>query len=273
MHTPVLLQEAIDQLNVIPNGRYIDATFGQGGYSQKIVSLGGRVLAIDLDHDQVKNFDKKENGLRVVQGNFKDIESIAYENEFAPVDGVVFDLGLSMDQLSGSKRGFSYKNLNDPLDMRIDIDQENTASQLIKGSSVNRLYEIFAKNSEEIYSQSIAEKVFYASRANRMKTVGDLIRAIDMATGSEGNTAVYRRIFQALRIEVNHEFENLKEGLAGAIKILNEKGRLVIVTFHSLEDRIVKNFVRSNGYKFLEKKPIRGKKKFERSAKLRVITI
>lgn len=278
MHTPVLLQQVIESLNISAHGKYIDATFGEGGYTREIHNHKGKVLAIDLDRSQLLSSDliKESNSLDsrlrgndivLVQGNFAEIEKIAKENDFFPVDGVIFDLGLSMKQYEDSKRGFSYKKLNEPLDMRIDNSFKLTARDLIKKSTINELYEIFAKNSEEIKSKEIAESI---KSAKKVELVRDLIYAIDRAVGYK-SSSVYARIFQALRIAVNGEFDNLKKGLEGAVNILNKNGRIVVVSFHSLEDRIVKNFVKERKLKFIEKKPIKGKRSFERSAKLRVI--
>ena len=267
MHTPVLLQQAIERLAVKKDGLYIDATLGEGGYSFEILRLGGKVLGIDLDINQISNIKSQISNIKLVNGNFADIEKIAKDNNFFPVDGVVFDLGLSMGQLGKLGRGFSYKNLADPLDMRINLTQELTAKDLIRKSVSERLYEILAKNSEEIKSKEIAEAI---KTARRMDTVSDLIKAIDRAVGYSSQS-IYARIFQGLRIAINDEFNNLKKGLQGAMNILKPEGRVVVVSFHSLEDRIVKNFVRENNLRFFDKKPIRGVRSFERSAKLRTI--
>lgn len=269
MHTPVLLQQAIESLNVVPDGQYIDATFGEGGYSSEIVKKGGKVLGIDLDISQILNHKSQIPNLKLVQGNFADIEKIALENEFNPVDGVVFDLGLSMGQLDNLGRGLSYRKQDEPLDMRLDMSNPTGAKDLIKSLTVDKLYDTLAKNSEELKSKEIAIEI---KARRRMETVGDLIRAIDRAVGYT-SSSVYARIFQALRIAVNNEFENLKSGLKGTLSITKPGGRIVIITFHSLEDRIVKNFARENNLKFLEKKPVRGVQSFERSAKLRTITL
>jgi len=275
MHTPVLLKEVIENLDIKAKGTYIDATFGEGGYSKAIIEERGRVLAIDLDEKQLSGskIGKIEN-LKMVQGNFSNIEKIAKENDYFPVDGIVFDLGLSMGQLDNSGRGFSYKKLMEPLDMRIDPNSKLTAFDLIRNATEDELYEIIARNSEELAAREIARTIKYGNHLKRINTVGNLIYAIDKAIGEKSNR-VYRKIFQALRIEVNHEFENLKKGLEGAVSILKKDGKIVIVTFHSLEDRIVKNFVRSRGLKFANKKPVISfsGRSFEKSAKLRVITL
>jgi 16S rRNA (cytosine1402-N4)-methyltransferase len=207
-----------------------------------------------------------------VEGNFGDIEKIAKENNFFPVSGIVFDLGLSMRQISQSGRGFSFKKLNEPLDMRMSLKTEMTAKYLLNHLSESELYDVFARNSEEINSQKIAHEIIIKRQFKKLETVEDLTNCIDKAIGEQDNSA-YKRIFQALRIQVNDEFENLKKGLIGAIKIIKDDGKIAVVTFHSLEDRIVKNFSKTQGIKLLNKKPIMNQRgrSFEKSAKLRVL--
>jgi len=204
---------------------------------------------------------------------FREIsEILTKENNFFPVDGVVFDLGLSMRQISQSGRGFSFKKLFEPLDMRMNSNNEMTAEYLLNHLSESELFDVFAKNSEEINSQKIAREVVIRRQSRRLEKVGDLIGCIDRAIGEIDNNA-YKRIFQALRIEVNDEFENLKNGLEGAMKIIKEDGKVAVVTFHSIEDRMVKNFSRGMGIKLLNKKVIMNRRgrSFEKSAKLRVL--
>lgn len=272
MHTPVLLEQVIEALEIKKDGLYIDATFGEGGYSQAILERGGKVLGIDLDKEQISNFQFSISNLKLVEGNFGDIEKISKNNNFFPVDGIVFDLGLSMRQINESGRGFSYKKLNEPLDMRMSIKSETKASDLVNHLSESELYEVFAKNSEEINSQAVAREIVVRRQSKKLETVNDLINCIDKAIGGQDKNA-YKRIFQALRIQVNDEFENLKNGLIGSAKIIKADGKIAVVTFHSLEDRIVKNFSKTQGIKLLIKKPIINKsgKSFERSAKLRIL--
>jgi 16S rRNA (cytosine1402-N4)-methyltransferase len=275
MHTPVLLDQVIETLEIKKDGLYVDATFGEGGYTEAILNKGGRVLGIDLDKDQLtKGLDSRLRGndIVLVQGNFGDIEKIAKENSFFPVDGIIFDLGLSMRQISQSGRGFSFKKFSEPLDMRMSTDMEMTAKYLLNHFSESELFEVFAKNSEEINSQKIAHEIIIKRQFKKLETVGDLTNCIDKAIGGQDNNA-YKRIFQALRIQVNDEFENLKNGLIGATKIIKDEGKIAVVTFHSLEDRIVKNFSKSQGLKLLNKKPITNKRgrSFEKAAKLRLI--
>ncbi|MGB9883393.1 MAG: 16S rRNA (cytosine(1402)-N(4))-methyltransferase RsmH [Microgenomates group bacterium] len=275
MHTPVLLQPVIESLNIKKDGLYIDATFGEGGYTKEILKRGGKVLALDWDKSQIDNFnfsylsDLEKKRLILVNANFADLEKIAKDNNFFPVDGVVFDLGLSMRQISESKRGFSYQKIDEFLDMRLNSSLKTTAAQLIKKLTEEELYQLLAKYSEEIRSKEIAHEI---KETKKINTVADLIGAIDRAIGFS-NKKVYARVFQALRIAVNKEFENLEKGLQAALKILKKTGRIVVVDFHSLEDRVVKNFARKNQLKFLKIKKIKNYCFFERSAKLRVITL
>lgn len=270
MHTPVLLNQVIEALDIEKGGLYIDATFGEGGYSRAIVEKGGKVLAIDLDKEQINNSEL--TNLKLVQGNFADVEKIAKENNFFPVDGIVFDLGLSMRQISQSGRGFSFKKLNEPLDMRMSTDTQLTAKYILNQFTQEELFEVFARNSEEINSEKIAHEIILKRQFKKLETVEDLIGCIDKAIGEVDNNA-YKRIFQALRIQVNSEFENLKGGLSGAMQTIKNDGKVAVVTFHSLEDRIVKKFSKSNGVKLLIKKPIvnRRGRSFEKTAKLRLL--
>lgn len=269
MHHPVLLKEVIEGLNVKKDGLYIDATFGEAGHSQEILKRGGKILGIELDESQIQNL----KNIKVVRGNFAEIEKIAKENKFHPVDGILFDLGLSMNQISLSGRGFSYKKPNEPLDMRISLLSTTTAADIVNSFPEDQLYEILAKYSEEINSGPIAHAVFRARTLSKIRTVSDMIRIINDSLGYK-NTKVYARVFQALRIAVNNDLDNLKKGLTGAVKVLKRNGRIVVITFQSLEDRIVKIFIKQNRLVQLNKKIIKSGSddNYERSAKLRIIT-
>ncbi len=272
MHTPVLLEESIKALNVRKDGRYIDATYGLGGHSRAIAQAGGLVLGIDWDQGNVANSTERGTPANVilVHGNYANIKKIAQENNWVPCQGIIFDLGLSMDQIRSSQRGFSYEARSEPLDMRIDISLKTTASDIINSSSEQELYDIFAKNAEEINSRSIAHAIYIARRLNAIVTVGGLIDAINSATKDRKAVA---RIFQALRVEVNDEFNNIRQGLLEGYEILDRDGRIVIITFHQSEDRIVKQYAREHGMKMLTAKPIKSSShaSFERSAHLRII--
>lgn len=297
MHTPVLLKEVIENLDIKKGGKYIDATFGEGGYSREILRLGGEVLGIDLDKGQLSSFSgepfnsaqgkrgdgqltsdtgktpsrfvRSFSGLRLILGNFADIEEIAKENDFFPVDGIVFDLGLSMRQIKESGRGFSYRKHHEKLDMRMDTSSGLTAGELIRKSSAEELHQILARNSEEIRSKKIA---FEIKKRKRMETVGDLLIAIDEVC-DHPNKSVYSRIFQALRVEVNDEFGNLRKGLKGAVNLLKKNAVISVVSFHSLEDRIIKSLFKDQKDKVKVSRIITKKdgKNYEKIAKLRII--
>jgi 16S rRNA (cytosine1402-N4)-methyltransferase len=277
MHTPVLLQNAVDALNVHEGGLYIDATLGEAGHFSELIKRGGKVLGIDWDQTQVNKAAEmfKTDKAQFVFGNYADIEEIARSKNFFPVDGVLFDLGLSMAQLREGNRGLSFKKTDEPLDMRINIEEEMTAADFLNTASEDELYEVFAKYSEDLDSQVIAHEV--VTRKRNIQTVGDItdvVRAAFQHCSQHHQHDLNRtltRIFQALRIVVNKEFENIKKGLNGAVQILKPDGVIAIISFHSAEDRIIKQFVRENGLKAVE--TVKGNKElsFERSATLRII--
>lgn len=275
MHTPVLLQAAVEGLNIKQGGFYIDATVGEGGHLLEISKQGGKVLGIDWDDKQIQNLElriKNYQNTKKVQGNFADIEKIAKANNFFPVDGVLFDLGLSTEQIQTAGRGFSYHKVNEPLDMRICSNLKTTAADIVNSFDQAELYEILAGYSEDINSLAISQAIIRTRAVKKINTVEDLLKIISEKIGIKDNRT-NARIFQALRIAVNHEFDNLKKGLNGALNILKNEGRIVVISFHSLEDRIVKQFAKKNNLKQINKKVIKGNRNigYERSAKLRVL--
>lgn len=280
MHTPVLLKETIDSLNIQSLGKYIDATLGEGGHAEEIIKRGGVVLGIDWDQNQIdRRVSKNKSGsIKFVRGNYADIGKIARENDFFPVDGVIFDLGLSMEQLSSNKRGFSYKKLKEPLDMRIGNELETTAADLLNSLEANELYDLLARYSEELDSKLIAEAIAN-KKGRQFEEVGDLVEVVKKTLSEckqrhqHDINKTLARVFQALRITVNNEFENIKKGLAEAVEVTKIGGVVAIITFHSLEDRVVKQFIRKNQLR--SEHTVRGSKElaFERSATLRIIHV
>lgn len=273
MHTPVLLQEVLEALEIKKNSLYIDATVGEGGHALKIAELGGKVLGIDIDLEQVQSLKFKIQSLRnirIVQGNYKDIERIAKKRGFFPVDGVLFDLGLSMRQIRKSGRGFSYNRPDEELDMRLADEEKSKAKDFLNSLDEDSLYEIFARFSEELGSRSIARAIVRSRSLKRIDKVGDLTETIDQAIGRK-DEKVYGRIFQSLRIAVNSEFKNMKKGIEGAYSLLRKNGRIAVITFHSLEDRLIKRIIQE--HEWLSEKPVINQSgaSYERSAKLRVI--
>ncbi len=278
MHTPVLLDQLVDGLKIVNGGQYIDATFGAGGDSLAIVQRGGTVLGIEIDEQMYKqgllkyaNLINQQKKLRLVLGNYRNIDKIARNNQFYPVNGIVFDLGLSMDQLNQPVRGFSFKNKSDILDMRLDTNSSVTAAQLINQSSADELYSNLARFCEEPQLWIIVQAIIKQRRHKLIKTVGDLRQAIDQVITDE-REKVYRRIFQGLRMMVNQELNNLKEALEKSLRLLKPEGRLAVISFHSVEDRLVKMTLKKQGARMIHKSVIRAKQplRFERSAKLRI---
>ncbi len=271
MHTPVLLQETIEALDVKKDKKYIDATFGEGGHSKEILKMGGIVLGIDWDAENIKKQKQRytlQKHVTLVEGNYGNIKSIAEKHNFAPCSGIIFDLGLSMEQIRESGRGFSYEKRSEPLDMRINTTLKIKASDIVNSYTKEELYEVLSRNAEEVNSRAIAAAFCVSRSIKKMEMVGDLIDSIERVSKS---LAVKARVFQALRVEVNNEYENIKNGLKGAMNILAKNGVLAVITFHPSEDRIVKNFAHEN--KYVLKGVVRGvrREKFERSAILRIM--
>jgi 16S rRNA (cytosine1402-N4)-methyltransferase len=250
-HSPVLLEEIKFYLNIKNGGKYIDATLGGGGLTQVLLDKGARVLGIDQDDDAIEycqnRYDKKL--VKIIKGNFKDIAKIAKQYGFVNIDGIVFDLGVSTHQLEKSKRGFSFQS-DERLDMRMDYAGKENAIEILNNFSEGDLYEIFTKYAEEFYSRAIAKHIVRARALMEIVTTGQLLKIIDRAIDSENKLigyrddknrrSIYARIFQSLRIEVNKELDNLALGLSGGLQIVKKDGRLVVISYHSLEDRIVK---------------------------------
>lgn len=255
MHIPVLLQEVLYYLDVRPGGRYIDATIGMGGHAKEIVKKGGMVLGIDRDPSVIPHlmqdpdlsasggrFRGNDNDIIVVQGSFSEIKRIAGENGFTEADGILFDLGMGSHQLDDPARGFSFQR-EGPLDMRYDRGltqtgrgQTRTAEYIVNIYSEKELVRIFREYGEERkFAKKVARAMVAARKIRPLETTTELYNLIK-------HPSTARRIFQALRIEVNQELENLEKALPQAVELLKGGGRLVVVSFHSLEDRIVKNF-------------------------------
>jgi len=243
-HTPVLLQEVLDFLRVERGGLYIDATLGGGGHTQQILQRGGRVLGLDVDQDAIehvlKNFGTG-NEIKIVKGNFKDIDTIALKEGFEKVNGILFDLGVSSHQFEEGERGFSFQK-DAVLDMRMDRDLQVRALDLLNGLTKKELYELFITYGEEHRALAISESIVRSRLVKPIETTGELVKIINKAVGQSNkgiNNAT--KVFQALRIAVNDELHVIEEALPKALELLGDKGRLIVISFHSLEDRIVKN--------------------------------
>lgn len=293
-HTSVLLKDTIENLNVEKDKKYIDATIGGGGQAEQILELGGIVLGIDCDQDAIDcvrdRIKNQELGIKerltLVRGNFRDIDKIAHLNRFDQVNGIIFDLGVSSYQLETANRGFSFQKIG-PLDMRMDQDLGVSAADLIKVLKKGELYELFTKLGEESRAGQLSSSIVRARRIKPIETTRDLALIIEKAVGMKhGATSAFARataskkVFQALRIAVNDELNSIKEALPKAVDLLPRNGRLLVISFHSLEDRIVKNlfleFASRGIGEVITKKPITPsslemeKNRRARSAKLRI---
>lgn len=260
-HIPVLLNEVLELLDPKQNKNYVDSTLGGGGYTEKLLEANapnGKVLSIDLDQAALDNakekFSKAGDRLTLVHGNFRDFDKLISRHQFTGIAGVVADIGLSSYQLDESERGISFQK-KELLDMRFDSSSDQPDARfLLHHRSVEELTKIFLDYSEEKYSYKIAQNIVKSIEKARaehgptnevLKYTTDLVEIIqDSLPKPEKHrwTDTARRIFQALRIEVNHELVNLETFLPKAFALLEPEGRLAVVTFHSLEDRIVKKY-------------------------------
>ncbi len=286
-HKPVLLGKTIDLLQIKPGKRYIDATLGGGGHTDRILSLGGRVLGIDVDQDAIDYVSQNINNKNLVlaKGNFVDLEKIAHLKGFEKVWGILFDLGVSSHQIDSSERGFSFLK-NGPLDMRMDKDSTIRAEYLVNVLGKGELYELFNRLGQESHASAVSRIIVSARRVKAIRTTDELLEVIAKAYGYTEELSDFdknkigQKVFQALRIAVNNELENIEKALPQAVSLLESGGRIAVISFHSLEDRIVKNafkeFERKNLGKIVTQKPIVADKEEVRlnsrskSSKLRV---
>jgi 16S rRNA (cytosine1402-N4)-methyltransferase len=247
-HVPVMLNEAINYLNIQPDGTYVDCTFGGGGHSRAILEkLGakGRLVAFDQDEDAKINLPSDERVLFVPQ-NFRHIARFLRLHNIEKVDGILADLGVSSHQFDEAERGFSIRYEAD-LDMRMDRRQEKTAASILNSYSTTQLHKLFEQYGEVTNSKTLANKIVEVRENAKLKTTEGFKNAI--AGIVKGNPNKYfAQVFQALRIEVNDELGALKELLEQSPGILKEQGRIVIITFHSLEDRLVKTFFKKGSF-------------------------
>lgn len=275
-HKPVMVKEVLEGLEVRSGKKYIDATLGGGGHSIEIVQRGGIVLGIDQDTEAIE-FTKQHGIGNIVHGNFRDIEKIAKENGFDDANGILFDLGVSSHQIDTPERGFSFRYPKAHLDLRMDPTRGVPASQEISHLSTEELYEVFAKYGEEKFARPIAHAFVSARRIRAITTVGDVVEIVEsVVKGRSDRIATLARVFQAMRIIVNDELGALKEGLEGGARVLASGGRMVVLSYHSLEDRIVKHVMTLPPFTLVTKKIIvatREEIKYNsraKSAKLRV---
>ena len=247
VHEPVMTREVLAALDVRPGGRYVDCTLDGGGHAEAILeqaSPGGSLMGIDEDPDAIaiarRRLSDYYDEVAIVQGNFRDVDSFARERDFQPVNGVLFDLGLSSHQLASSTRGFSFR-IESPLDMRFGPNQETTASYWVNDAPEEELADVIWRYGEERQSRRIARAIV-AGRP--LETTTQLAKAVEQAVGRRPGSQSHpaTKTFQALRIVVNQELASLAEALPRAHGLLGFGSRMVVISYHSLEDRIVKQF-------------------------------
>lgn len=248
-HKPALLREAIDGLSIEPKGRYVDATFGGGGHSLEMLkqlSEFGKLFAFDQDPDSLRN-SIEDNRFTLINQNFSFLKNYLKLYNAIPVDGVLADLGVSFHQFDQADRGFSFR-FSGPLDMRMDQKRELTASKVLNTYSVDDLERIFRSFGELRNARKIAQKIDQYRVHQSIETVEQLKEiVVDMIPEKVAHKFL-AQLFQALRIEVNEELKAIEKLLQQALDVLKVGGRLVVITYHSLEDRLVKNFFRTGNF-------------------------
>ena len=254
-HTSVLLNETVEELHIRPDGIYVDGTLGGGGHSLEICKklTTGRLIGIDQDEDAIvaakERLREYSDKVTVVRSNYAQMASVLKELGIERVDGILLDLGVSSFQLDTPERGFTYRDENAPLDMRMDNRQKLTARDIVNEYSEMELYRIIRDYGEERFAKNIAKHIVSQREKKPIETTGELnavIRsAIPMKVQATGGHPS-KRTYQAIRIELNHELDVLRDNLDEMIDLLSDGGRICIITFHSLEDRIVKSNFKKN---------------------------
>jgi 16S rRNA (cytosine1402-N4)-methyltransferase len=280
-HIPVLLEEVLHNLVSVENGLFVDATLGGGGHAYRILERYEHLRIIGIDADDVALTIAKEalrgfqNRVTLVRGNFKTLKEILLGIGVSSIDGILFDLGTSTYQIMG-KRGFSF-NDEEALDMRMDMREPLSAYDVVNRYQQDELARIIFEYGEEEKSRRIAKAIVEARKKKPIETAKELADLVAKVKWRRGRIHPATKTLQAIRIETNQELENLKTGVGSAIEMLNPKGRIGVISFHSLEDRIMKEtFRNSPALRILTKKPIRPERKEalmnprSRSAKLRI---
>ncbi len=245
-HIPVMLNEVITGLNIKPSGVYVDGTLGGAGHSTEIAKRAGKLVSIDRDEDAIRVSSERLKNFKnvtIVKNNFFNIKNVLKGQGIEAVDGVLLDLGVSSYQLDNEERGFSY-NGDAPLDMRMDRTQKLSAKEVLNTYEEADLARIIRDYGEENFSKQIARNIVKARQEKPIETTGELKEIIEQSIPAKLRFkwgVPYKRTFQAIRIEVNGELEELKQAVMDAFDCLKSGGRLAIITFHSLEDRIVKH--------------------------------
>jgi 16S rRNA (cytosine1402-N4)-methyltransferase len=244
-HRPVMLEESVDALAIKPDGVYVDVTFGGGGHSALIVSrlATGKLYSFDQDRDAEEQSKKLEGpNFQFVRANFRDLKKYLRLHRVKEVDGILADLGVSSHQFNEGSRGFSTR-FDGPLDMRMDYDQGDSAKEVVENYSEEQLHRIFGIYGEVKNAKTLARTIVEQRARKPIETIEDFKQAIRSCTPKGKENKYLAQVFQALRIEVNDEMKALEEMLVQASEVLKPGGRLAVISYHSLEDRLVKNFI------------------------------
>ena len=265
-HNPVLLKESIDGLNITKGGKYVDATFGGGGHSLEIIKhmKGGELFAFDRDPDAVDNMIRDKRFL-LINADYRYIKNYLRLHNAVPCDGILADLGISSHQIDAPERGFSIR-FDGELDMRMDNRVEASAADIVNDYSANELADIFRSYGEIKNSYRLAEAIVHNRNLHKIRTTTDLKGIATSCAPRAQENKYLARVFQAIRIEVNKELESLEEFLQKSMEVLKPGGRLVVISYHSLEDRLVKNFIRSGNTSGIKEQDFYGNVKSEMQA-------
>jgi 16S rRNA (cytosine1402-N4)-methyltransferase len=257
-HIPALLKASIDGLNIQPDGIYVDVTFGGGGHSMEILKRlkTGKLIVFDQDEDAGINIPADERLLFLNQ-NFRFLKNNLLFNNVKSIDGLIADLGVSFHQFDEPERGFTFRQ-DAPLDMRMNKNGTVTAAYILKTMDEQSLADIFYRYGELSNSRRIAREIFVSRSSKPIETVNDIVNTVGKLAPFRQEHKFYAKLFQALRIAVNHEIDYLQEMLEQSLSVLNSGGRLVIISYHSLEDRVVKNFMKTGNFDGEEKKDFYG---------------
>ena len=257
-HRAVLLKESIEGLNIIDGGTYVDATFGGGGHTNAILEKlkGGKVIAFDQDKDAFENLGS-DSRLELVYSNFRFMKDQLAAKGITQVDGILADLGISSHQIDTPERGFSTR-FDAPLDMRMDNGATRTAADIVNTYPAAKLQKMFSLYGEITNAANLSRNIEQARAVKQIRTTGDLIEAIKGCTPPQHSHKYLAQVFQSLRIELNEEVEVLKDLLRQSESLLKKGGRLVVSSYHSLEDRLVKNYMRSGNFEGIPQKNMYG---------------
>ncbi|HOU98886.1 MAG TPA: 16S rRNA (cytosine(1402)-N(4))-methyltransferase RsmH [Bacteroidales bacterium] len=258
-HNPILLHQAIDGLNIREHGVYVDMTYGGGGYSAEILRRAKdiKVIAFDMDSDALVN-KLDDNRLTLVHSNFCFFDHFLDYLNIQQVDGIVADLGVSSHQFDTAERGFSFRFDDGPLDLRMNKEAHKTAAQVLNTYSEEKLKEIFYRYGEVENAAKLSKQIVIQRNEKKLEKVSDFLAAINLLIPKGKEHKYLAKVFQALRIEVNEELDALKEMLEKSVEYLKPEGRLSIVSYHSLEDGLVKNFIKSGNFEGKIEKDFKG---------------